>query len=61
MEERDGFVKRYGRSDTEEAGDDLCLGRITEPSFSAYWGFLNGVASDEGVMNAAVARCSNAT
>ena len=60
MEERDGLAKRYGRSETEEAGEDLCLGRTTEPSDSAYWGFLNGVASDEGVMNAAAEPCYDA-
>jgi len=52
MEERDGLGKRYGRSETEEVGDDLCLGRTIEPSDSAYWGRINVVASDEGVMNA---------
>lgn len=60
MEERVGLAKGYGRSETEEAGDDLCLGRVTEPSDSAYWGFLNGVASDEVVMNVAAALCFDA-
>lgn len=57
--ERDGFARRYERSDMEEAGDDLCLGR-TEPSDSAYWGLLNEVISDEGVMKTAAAPCSDA-
>jgi len=60
MEERDGLAERYGRSEMEEVGDDLFLGRTTEPSDTAYWGFLNVVASCEGVMNAAATPCSNA-
>lgn len=58
IDESEGFGSRYGKSDTEEEGDVLCLGSTIEPSDSEYWGALNGVASDEGVIRVAVAPCS---
>lgn len=49
----EGFERRYGSEDSDEAGDARCLGSIIEASTSAaYLGGL-GVASWNGVMGSA--------